>query len=237
MSTARPPARTPGSPAPRRKPDPAVYRRRRIVVGGLALLVLVGVVLGVSALARAVAGGGAVASPSPTVSAGANAQATPGSTATPTAGGTPAPTVSATPTYTTGFVPTSCTPEALTITGSTSSTSYGAGGVVTFSVTLTNTGTVPCLVDGGSGTVGVVVYSGADRIWASTDCPKPPEERPLLLDVGAVENLRIPWSQRRSAPGCPGGDDVARPGAYQALITTDGGATTQAGWQKIFLIT
>jgi hypothetical protein len=232
----------PGGPrGPGRRPDPAVYRRRRLVVGAVLLVVLVGVVLGVSAIARALTGdaaGSAAPTATPTVDPSATPTAGPSGTATATA--TDAPTRAATPTpaptYTSGFVPTGCTDDALEVTGSTSSGRYGVGGVITFSVTLRNTGTVPCLFDGGSAALGVVVYSGSDRVWSSTDCPQGSAERPLLLDVDAVENVRIAWSQERSAPGCPAEAALAQPGSYRGVVTLDGGESLDPSWEKVFLI-
>lgn len=239
MSTAGRPGgasgRGPSAPRPsqRRRPSPAVYRRRRLAVGTLAVVVLGGVALGGSALARSVGGDPddpATTSPSTSPSA---------TVASPEPGGSPEPaptTPAPTPRYTAGFQPTACADDDLAVTGSTSSDTYGVGGVVTFSLTLTNNGTVPCLVDGGTATVGVVVYSGEDRVWSSTDCPEGRTERQLLLDIGATEDVRIAWKQQRSAPGCPAEEATAEPGAYQALVTTDGGETTDESWQKLFLI-
>jgi len=200
-----------------------VYRRRRIVVGVLALAVLVAIVIGVTSL---VGGGGTDAGDA----APNAAAATPASTRTATASPTPVPTV------TVGFEPTACAPGALEVIGTGSADAYATGASIAFSLTVTNVGPVPCLVDGGTANLGVIVTSGEDRVWASTDCPAGEAERPLLLDTGAVERVAVRWDQVRSAPGCPGGQPSALPGTYRAVGTLDGGRTAAPGWETIFLI-
>jgi len=199
-----------------------VYRRRRIVVGVLALAVLVAIVIGVTSL---VGGGGAGADDAPNA-----AGATPTATRTATASPTPVPTV------TVGFEPTDCVPGALEVIGTAAAEAYAAGSSIAFSLTVTNVGPVPCLVDGGTTNLGVIVTSGEDRVWASTDCPAGEAERPLLLDTGAVERVTVRWDQVRSAPGCPAGQPSALPGTYRAVATLDGGRTAAPGWETIFLI-
>ena len=200
-----------------------MYRRRRIVVGTLALAVLIAIVLGVTSL---VGGGGAGADDDDP----AAAAATPTSSRTATASPTPVPTV------TVGFEPTDCVPGALEVIGAGAADAYAAGASIAFSLTVTNVGPVPCLVDGGTANLGVLITSGEDRVWASTDCPAGETERPLLLDTGAVERVSVRWDQVRSAPGCPGGQSMALPGTYRAAATLDGGRTAAPGWETIFLI-
>jgi hypothetical protein len=234
-TTGRPPGgssgRTPGGsggrpsggarPGPARQPSPsaksAVYRRRRFAVGLIALLVLVGLGFGIAAIAGAF---------------GDDDEPAGDVTPTPTASTTPAPTVSATA----GYQPEACLPTVLEIRDGASTTSFAVGQAVPFDITLTNSGTVPCLIEGGSATLGVVVYSGSDRIWSSVDCPQEPTERELLLDVGIAGDLAVTWDQVRSAPGCPEGQPTAQPGTYKALVTLDGGGSAALGWERVFTI-
>lgn len=241
-SAGRPPGgpSRPSTTGPRR-PSAAVYRRRRITVGVLALGLLAGLGLGATALARAVSGD---AEPAPTASASPTPSPT---TAAPTPGATPslAPTdVAALPaeepvpaaSYTTKFEPEACRRGSLQVSQETSSSVYGVGGIVTFTLTVRNAGEVPCLVEGGSAALGVVVTSGADRVWASSDCPTGSTARPLLLDIGAQEVLRIPWDQMRSEPGCSATGTPVGPGTYQGSVTLDGGATTDSRTNVAFLV-
>jgi hypothetical protein len=192
-------------------------------VGLLALVVLVGGVLGVVALAGAIAGDGrpeqaASGTPSPTPSA------------------SPSPTASVGP----GYQPVACTSSALGITDTTATAAgtVAPGAPVPFDLVVTNTGSVPCLVDAGAASLGVILYSGTDRIWSSLDCP--PEgaaaERRMLLDVAATVELSTSWDQKRSAPGCPEGQQAALPGAYRAVVTTDGGGSAALTWTRTFTI-
>ncbi len=205
-------ARQPGGAPPARS---AVYRRRRLVVGLVAFLVLVALGFGIAAIAGAFRGDGE-----------------------PAGDATPAPTVSASPTVTAtaGFQPEACLPGVLEIRDREGTASFPVGAAVPFDITLTNGGTVPCLVEGGSATLGVVVYSGSDRIWSSVDCPAEPTERELLLDVGDAADLQVTWDQVRSAPGCPEGQSAAQPGSYKALVTLDGGGSAALGWERAFTV-
>jgi hypothetical protein len=193
-----------------------VYRRRRVVVGVLALVVLVAVVIGVAALARAFGGGEGSAAAAPT----------------PTASPTASPTPSATP----GYQPVACPSGVLRIADSSAAATVAPEAPVPFELALTNAGPVPCLLEAGPSTLGVVVYSGADRIWSSLDCLENPTERPLLLDVGVRAELSVTWDQVRSGPGCPQGQQKAQPGAYRAVVTTDGGGSAVLGWTRTFTI-
>jgi len=222
----------------------AVYRRRRIAVGIVALVLLVGIVLGATALARAVAGGG---EPAP-----AATTTTPAPTVTPTAAPTPGETPTPGPTndvaalpdeapvpataYSAGYMPEGCRRGSVEVTSETSSTVYGVGGIVSFTVTLRNTGDVPCLVEGGSAALGVVVSSGSDRVWSSTDCPSGATARPLLLDVDAEEVVRIPWDQTRSQPGCAESGTAVGAGTYRGTVTLDAGTTTDSRTQVQFVV-
>jgi hypothetical protein len=204
------PARKPGSPA-----KSAVYRRRRLVAGLIGLLVLVALAFGIAAIAGAFGGGGE-----------------------PAGGGTPAPTATPSPTVsaTAGYKPEACRPGVLQIRDGASATTFAAGAAVPFDITLTNAGAVPCLIEAGSATLGVVIYSGADRIWSSVDCPQDPAEREMLLDLGITADLAASWDQVRSAPGCAEGQPAVQPGTYKALVTLDGGGSAALGWERIFTI-
>lgn len=195
-----------------------MYRRRRLVVAVIALLVVIGLGFGVAAIAGAFGGDDAAAGdPTPT----------------PSVSPTPTPTVSATA----GFQPEACAPGVLEIRDGASATAFAPGVAVPFDVTLTNTGSVPCLIEAGSAMLGLLIYSGPeDRIWSSLDCAEEPSERELLLDVDVAAEITASWEQVRSAPGCPEEQRAAQPGTYKALVTLDGGGSAALGWERVFTI-
>ena len=207
-----------GKPAVRSR---AVYRRRRLFVGLLALIVLGGAWGGVSAIA------GALGDPSEEAAPDETAAATPGPTQTPT------PTVT---TATKGYHPVACRLDALDVRDHVANAAFATGAPVPFDLALVNSGAVPCLLESGSATLGVIVYSGPDRIWSSLDCPQEPAERELLLDVGVSAELVTTWDQVRSAPGCPDGKPAAPPGTYRAVLSVDGGGVADLPWERVFTI-
>lgn len=223
MTSQRPAARQPARPQGRGaggahpRPGPHVYRRRRILAAALAVAVLVLLGLGVAAVLAAVRGGDDPADAGdPSLAA--------------------SPTDAPEPSATAGFIPTACAADALAVTETGAREMYWGGNTVTFTLSITNAGRVPCLVDGGTAALGVIVTSGVDRVWASVDCPQGETERMLLLDVGSSEALTVEWDQVRSAPGCPGGQASALPGVYRAALTVDGGLAALPGWEWVFAI-
>ena len=197
----------------------SVYWRRRFVVLGIPLLLVV--VLVAYLLNRG-------DEPS--------AAHTPGGTAGPTAPTTPAPTPTATgsPVAAANGGVASCVAPALTPGITPDAASVPAGSTPTFTVTINNVGNTPCVVDAGELQREVVVVSGNDRVWSSKDCAsaKSPA-RTLLLTPGMTDTSHVAWNRVRSAPGCPGNLPAPRPGTYQATValagTSSGSVVFQLG--------
>lgn len=174
-----------GSGAPR-KASPAVYRRRRLVVG-LALLLVAGLVFGGFAVAGAFNG---------TEKASSTDTATPDATATaPAPGGSPSATPSASPTPT-------CNHNLVTVSGSTDKPAYGLDEKPMLRLKVTNGGTVPCEVNIGTSQMEFLVTSGADRIFSSKDCQAKSEDLIKTIAPGASETANFPWALNRSLQGC-----------------------------------
>ncbi|MFI2754787.1 hypothetical protein ACGIF2_16540 [Cellulomonas sp. P22] len=121
--------------------------------------------------------------------------------------------------------PQACAPESLALTLAADAASYGASAQPMFTVTIANSGAVDCLVDAGSGQLGIVITSGDDRIWASQDCPADPVERPLLLAAGKSDVTQVQWTRARSAAGCPKDLPAAKPGTYSTTLTLAGASS------------
>ncbi|MDN4477970.1 hypothetical protein [Demequina lignilytica] len=191
--------------APRRLP-PEVYRRRRIVVA-FALIVIVAVTW---LAIRAITSSGAdTAAPS----------ATPSPTATAAPSASPSPTV----TTSTSAEPAAiadCTATDVAVALGTPDVSADA---VTFPVTLTQIGTVECLLDGTVDT-SLLITSGDTRVWMSTDCDATAAilDTSWLLQPGAEETTSVAWPREWSFEGCGSSNDVPQPGYYYAELTVQG---------------
>jgi hypothetical protein len=97
------------------------------------------------------------------------------------------------------------------------------GQPATFTVTITNVGTVPCLTDGGTEAVSLTIMSGNDRIWGSADCLTEPAARPLLLEPGVSDERFVAvWYGERSQEGCPAGLAAPLPGTYTVAAVVGG---------------
>lgn len=187
-----------------------VYWVRRLVVLGLPLLLVVLLVVWLAG--RGGEGTPAAAtSPSPT----------------PTGAAAPAADGSAPPQTPDGSVPP-CGPAQLALAITPGAESFDGDVEPTFTVSVTNAGDEPCLVDVDERSREVVVTSGSDRVWSSRDCqPAEVEGLTLLLAGGQVDERAVTWPRVRSAEGCP--DDLPEPGegTYSATFTV-GGATAPA---------
>lgn len=189
----------PARPAPAPRPPARVFWIRRLVVLGLPLLLIV-------ALAVWWTGRGADA---------AEGEPTGPAAASPTPSPTPEPGVA------------ECAPAQLALAVVPGAETFPDGVDPTFEVTVTNSGTEPCLVDAGDGQREIVITSGDDRVWSSRDClPADVDERTLLLAGGQSDATQLGWPRERSAEGCA--QDLPAPGAGTYSVTvTVGGATSQ----------
>ena len=192
------------TPRPVRKLPPAVYRRRRIVVGfALAMMLAVGW-LAIRALAS---DGGADATPTATPA--------PASSASPSA--SPAPTVATTAQAATIA---DCTPAEVTIALGEPTVSAEAA---TFPVAFSHAGTTECLLDGSTDTA-LLITSGDTRVWKSTDCDATSDllDTSWLLQPGTTENVEVAWPRQWSFEGCGPASDAPQPGYYYAELTVQG---------------
>src|SRR5690625_2743680 len=201
----------PRQPQPRRRPREqraAVFRRRRLVVGLLALVV-------VSAVAFcAVRGVPLLLDRFGPLSAEPSAE----------------PTEEATgPDEEALANPVECVPGAVSLDLGLAATEVDAGSQVEVPVTVTNTGQVPCLLDMGHAALQMQVTSGDDTVWTTAQCPAGNAERPILLPADGAEETTITWSGRRSAADCPDDTRDARAGTYriEVSIAVDGDEVTQ----------
>jgi hypothetical protein len=118
-------------------------------------------------------------------------------------------------------------PPALTVAIVADAADVPAGVNPSFTVTITNTDEVACVVDAGEAFRQIVVVSGDDRVWASTDCvAADASPRTLLLGAGQSDATSVPWNRVRSAEGCPGGLPTPGAGTYSATVSL-AGATSQ----------
>ncbi|KQR11881.1 hypothetical protein [Cellulomonas sp. Leaf334] len=132
-----------------------------------------------------------------------------------------APETSETPTDTDGVG--DCAPASLALAMAADATSFAPGVSATFTVTVTNTGEQPCLVDAGEAQREIVITSGSDRVWSNRDCIAPgTETRTLLLAGGGTDSTPFAWNRIRSAEGCPADLPVPGAGTYSAQLNLAG---------------
>lgn len=188
-------------------PLPAsTYWRRRVLFAVVAVVALL-------LLAKACTGGSAsdkdsLAAPSPSASPSASPSTSPPSTASSD------PAVTSSPSATAPAAPAACGDAALRVTAESDATSYRMGAAPRFTLTVTNTGKVPCRRALGPDEVELRVFSGEDRIWSSDDCTKATGKGILLLAAGESRAMTVQWLGKRTKPGCDTGA-VAQPGTYR----------------------
>ena len=127
--------------------------------------------------------------------------------------------------------PVACDPSALskTVNGPES---VGVGAGATFSVSLVNNGSVPCLLDAGSQAVGVRVSSGSQQVWDSVTCPVGQVERPLLLPPGQAADVSVTWNGNVATSDCAAATaPPASPAGASASSAPNDGQSAQASDQ------
>lgn len=232
----------PDHPEPRPpRASPAVYRRRRIVAGLLAFVVLVGVAWGISGLvtwimgdeeqaAEQTAGGEEGAAPDD--GAGAGSEDSTGTTGDTDAGDTGAGEAG---TGDTGAgeagpddepaVEGSCTASDLSVTASTGSEGYAADEAPLLVMSIENTGEESCSVDVGTGQQEFVVSRQGREIFTTAQCSDDRESLEVELEPGQPERAQISWPRADSSTDCSEPAELVS-GTYELTVRL-GGITSE----------
>lgn len=215
------------------RPSAAVYRRRRIVAGVLALLVVIGLIAGIAAVANAFRGDDASASDSSaeaTIPGPGDRQSSTGAPHADSAAEKPAkPGASAVPTPDSSASPgaaKACPADVVQVAATTDALSYSAGTNPMLTMTVTNNGAEPCEVNVGTSQMEFIVTSGSDRIFSSVDCMQASEDLMMLIKPKSVETAKFSWERQRSAPGCAEVPSNPNPGTYMFTARL-GGMTSE----------
>lgn len=196
-----------------RPPLKAVYRRRRLFVG-LVLLLIASVALGgFAAVSGAMRASEQASSTDRNGPDGEAAQATPSAT----------PSIPATPTCDQGLV---------TVSASTDKGAYAAGENPLLTLKVTNGGKVACEVNLGTSQMEYTVTSGSDRIFSSVDCQAESGDLVKTLEPGQSETANFPWQRNRTVPGC--GAVSAKPGAGGAYYMFVARLGTKSSSKAVF---
>ncbi|TFB84470.1 hypothetical protein E3O44_15440 [Cryobacterium algoricola] len=180
-----------------------VYWRRRLIVGLGLLFVIVIIVL----IVVRPGSGGSQPAPTPSATTGTDAPA-----AAPAADAAPA----------------ACDPAAVTVEALTDAVTYQPGQKPELSLSITNTGTVPCVINAGTSKQIFTISSGQDIYWTSTDCQSAAADAEVTLQPGVPVSSTTPiaWDRVRSnAATCDESTRAAAPAggaSYHLAVSVDG---------------
>ncbi len=183
---------------------PQVYWRRRAVVLAAALILVIAIV---------------VVWPKGATPTQPNASSTPVNSTSasmvvsPSGSGTASPTASPTPT-----APQACLTENLRLS-MTGSHQLAQGSKQKFTATVTNSGTVSCVLNLTASNFVLTVTSGSDRIWSTSDCAKWVPTKKLTLKPQAKYAFPVTWPLRRSQATCKTTKTSVNPGTYVGKAT------------------
>jgi hypothetical protein len=129
---------------------------------------------------------------------------------------TPVPRKTLTKKKTTKAIP-NCATKSLTLFVGTIAESYKVGTISHLALSIANMSNSTCRVDLGPRIQKALVYRGAQRLWASTDCHPPGKSDVVNMKPGELRRLVIGWSGRTARPGCAGRHVQVDPGRYTVV--------------------
>lgn len=215
------------APRPPRRVSPAVYRRRRLVVGVGALAIIIALVL----IIVKPGSGAPNPTPSPT-------NLVPTATSTVKASATPTPT-------STGIDVSklaACDPELMEITplvDGVSAQAYGSTAKPALSFSIKYIGGTECYYNVGTNAQVFTIKSGAETYWKSTDCQTGGAETLAIFKPGQTEkSAPFAWSRTLSPSRAGGTCDakspaVPRPASYN--LSVDVGAAKSGSTAQMIL--
>jgi hypothetical protein len=165
---------------------PSVYWRRRFVLLGSVLALLVLIVLTV----KVVTSGGS----GPAQAAGTSSSPTATPTSTARSSSSPSGSVSS------STPPKPCTAAQVSRAAAVGQASYTVGQQPVLSLIVKNVSTTPCVQDLADPQIVLRVYNGESRVWGSHDCKVQPGTDDRTLMPGAAVRVSIVWSGLTSQP-------------------------------------
>lgn len=108
-----------------------------------------------------------------------------------------------------------CDAEQVEVLSSTDQNSYTADKNPVLVLTVKNTSETDCKLNVGTSQQEFLVMSGSDRIFSTADCAENGEDVILEFKAGQEESARFTWQRERSAPGCKAVNVQPRPGTYR----------------------
>lgn len=193
--------RTPARTGKRRKrklseKQRRIYRRRRIVVGVVLVLVLALVGFCVYSIGRGAFAVGALVAGH---DVGIARKAVPD------------------PTPSTGV--RDCVEDSISLELSTTAQTVPVGGSIDFAAGIVYSGTVSCLIDGSDANRVLTITSGDDQVWRSDSCPV--ESRMLMMAQGDKDIQTMRWNTNRSGSECVDDADLPKveAGTYVAQLS------------------
>lgn len=200
---------------------PSIYWRRRIIVLGSVALLVVLIVLTV----RAVTSGSGNA-----VGAGSNSATDRSSTPrpAPTTASTKAPTKASSerpsPTRSgSSSTPVArCQAKSLAVIAVVAKSTYRVGDEPMVELQVTNTGTQPCVQDLADKQIELKVYNGESRVWGSHDCEIKAGTDDRTLGANRPVRVSITWSGLTSQPSCAGTRQRVGAGTYTLYAVLSG---------------
>ncbi|MEB0276758.1 hypothetical protein QN376_19390, partial [Cryobacterium sp. 5B3] len=120
----------------------------------------------------------------------------------------------------------------VTVEALTDAVSYQPGQKPELSLSITNKGTVPCVINAGTSKQVFTISSGQDIYWTSTDCQSAAADADVTLQPGVPVSSTTPitWDRVRSnAATCDESTRTAAPAggaSYHLAVSVDGIAST-----------
>src|SRR3954471_842337 len=203
---------------------PSVYWRRRLVVLGTVVVLLVLLAMTLKVIASR-GGEPAEAQGSPQSSGAAK---TSGTTSSPRTSPSKRLTSSAARSHSTSRSvsstppPPSCVAKDLKASAVTAKSTYAVGDQPLLELEVANTGKVACVQDLADKQVELKVYNGESRVWGSHDCKVEPGTAPRMLAPNTPVRVAITWSGLSSRPSCAGTRQRVGAGTYTLYAALSG---------------
>lgn len=214
------------------RPSAATFRRRRLAVALVALIIVALVVAGIFAARHFLKGKEATAASSATSSASGDVSTqvsnTP-ATASPSASTNAADQSQSSASATSQSSAAACKAENLVLKAATDSQRYESSSKPQFTLTVTNSGPQPCVLNAGTSQMEFLVSKGNERVFSSKDCQQNASDQPRLIPTAQPMSAQFVWQRNKTVTGCtPVESKVAVGGdATYQLVVKLGGLTSK----------